>query len=108
VILVNWQWAVTEVGLEAIEGATSPSINGLTPRYFFNAERLLETTERGKSTFYDWPVHMAEKTWVDVDAFNEAFEKALEYHQEQYPDAVNPTMLEASFREAHRLAKGRD
>jgi hypothetical protein len=29
---------------------------------------------------YNWPVHMAEKTWVDIVAFIEAFTAALAIH----------------------------
>ena len=103
-ILANWQWGITEIGVEAIEGATGPSIDGATPKYSINTERLLETTTRGKDVFYDWPVHMAEKTWVDVEAFNEAFKKALEYHAVTY----DKDMLASSFAEARRQAKGRN
>ena len=99
-ILVNWQWAVTESGIEAIEGATSPSVSGLTSRYVIYSDRLLETTKRGAHNFFEWPVHMAEKTWVDINAFNEAFAKAIEYHQEGVLAAIDRKMLEASFQQA--------
>jgi hypothetical protein len=36
------------------------------PTYELWAERLLETRRGG---FYDWPVQMAEKKWVDTEAF---------------------------------------
>ncbi len=104
----NWQWAVTDYGLEAIGGATSPTIRGETPTYEFSTKRLAETTERRDETFYDWPVHMAEKTWVDVEAFNKAFEQAIEFHKGRYSPAVDRKIIEASFKEAKRVAKGWD
>ena len=100
----NWQWAVTDYGVESVHGATSPTIDGITPPYHFDATRLVEMTERPNGTFYDWPVHMAEKTWVDIDAFNEAFEKALELRQGRYSPVLDPEMLRASFVEARRIS----
>lgn len=47
------------------------------PEYWFDVSRLAETTERGGVEYYDWPVHMAEKTWVDLDAFIEAFQTGI-------------------------------
>ncbi len=92
----NFQWAVTENGMDTVK----PEVP-----YDFNAERLTETTDRANGTFYDWPVHMAEKTWVNVEAFNEAFKQALEFHKSRYSPAVDPKMLEATFKEARRIAK---
>lgn len=102
-IPVNWQWAVTESGIEAVEGTTSPSVVGLTSRYVIYSDKLLDTTRRGNHTFYEWPIHMAEKTWVDVTAFNQAFERAISYHLEDGMEAVNLKMLQASFQEAANI-----
>ena len=87
-----------ESGIEAIEGATSPSIVGLTSRYVVYPDRLSETTQRGDRTYFSWPVHMADKNWVDIDTFNEAFAKAIEYHQDGGLAAIDRKMLEDSFR----------
>lgn len=92
----NAQWAVTDYGVESIRPA---------PSYPFEAKRLTETTKRENGTFYDWPVHMAEKTWVDTEAFLEAFERALELHKGRYSPAVDLAMLEASKNEARRIAR---
>jgi hypothetical protein len=35
--------------------------------YEFAASRLIETTNRADGTFYDSPVHVAEKTWISID-----------------------------------------
>jgi hypothetical protein len=53
---------------------------------------------------YDWPVHMIEKTWVDTEAFIEAFSKALEWHAGNYQPAANTSILNASIAEARRKA----
>ena len=66
-------------------------------RYEIKASRLTETTERADETFYDWPLQMAEKQWVNMDAFAEAFTKALELHHSQEADRV---MLMESLAEA--------
>lgn len=103
----NEQWKVTDYGIEAIVGSRTPSMSGLTTRYEIQAERLVETTERSNGTFYDWPVHMAEKTWVDVTTFNEAFAEALELHKGRYSPAVDLEMLDASISEAQRIGAER-
>ena len=103
----NEQWEVTEFGLEAIPGSKPKSIDGITVSYEIEAERLAETTDRERA-YYDWPVHMAEKTWVDIEAFIEAFANALDIHKMRYQDGIDLGMLEASYRKARQIAAGRD
>jgi hypothetical protein len=57
------QWAVTAYGVECLDGS-----------YFFEAKRLLENLE------YPWPLHMAEKNWVDIDEFATAWMIAILLH----------------------------
>ncbi len=71
VLFENHQWKVTDYGVESVKPA---------PTYHFYAERLLEERGAGDGEYYDWPAHMAEKSWVDIRAFNEAFAKAIELH----------------------------
>lgn len=94
----NSQWAVTEYGLETV----APEA-----RYEIEASRLTETTKRGDDTFYEWPVHLAEKEWVDLGAFIQAFEKALELHKDRYSLNLDTEMLEASKKMASCIAKKR-
>ena len=54
-----------------------------------------------------WPVQLAEKTWVDIEAFIEAFIKAIEIHKGRYTGEVDPKVLSASIGEARALAKRR-
>jgi hypothetical protein len=91
----NQQWAVIASGIESLMPA---------PAYFIEANRLVEQGSLGRGRFYDWPVHMAEKTWVDTEAFIEAFTKALEWHTGNYKPAVNASILKASIAEARREA----
>ena len=60
----NAQWAVTGFGLEYLGGERAYAVEG---------RRLCEML----GGLYDWPLHMAGKPWVDVEAFLEAFEHAL-------------------------------
>ena len=94
----NAQWAVTDYGIETVKPEAS---------YEIDAGRLTEMSERSNGTFYDWPVHMAEKEWVDIEAFNEAFAEALEEHEGRYSPEVDLALLAATFTEAYRIAKGR-
>jgi hypothetical protein len=67
----NHQWEVTQFGIESVRPA---------PEYPILKSRLTETTERGRATYYDWPIHLADKSWVDIEAFLEAFADALSTH----------------------------
>ncbi len=94
----NRQWAVTKDGLELLEPI--PAIKS----YVIEASRLTETRP-GHPEFYDWPLHMAEKEWVILDAFNEAYSRALEFHKDRYYPEADPEKLEASIVEARRLRR---
>jgi hypothetical protein len=94
-VFANHQWAVTDFGIEAVEPL---------PTYEIEAERLGETTERAGVPLYDWPVHMAEKIWVDIEAFIEAFEVALRKHAGTYGDPLDQSMLDDSYAFARREA----
>ncbi|TGP69186.1 hypothetical protein EN868_11200 [Mesorhizobium sp. M2D.F.Ca.ET.225.01.1.1] len=49
--------------------------------YFIAADRLEERRGSGQGTgHYDWPLHMVDKTWVDVEQFLAAITVALERH----------------------------
>ena len=101
--MVNWQWAITDQALEAAGGTTSDRIAGETSPYTIHLDRLLEISERGGVAYYDWPAHMAEKTWVDVDAFNEAFVQAIRYQFGNELTGVDRAMLDASLELGRRI-----
>ena len=65
------QWAVTEYGIEARDGG-----------YHFPAERLSEVREYAGQQLPDWPLHMAEKSWVDIHDFCTAFLAAIACYPE--------------------------
>ncbi|MCK1494447.1 hypothetical protein IVB14_29575 [Bradyrhizobium sp. 180] len=95
VLFQNHQWSVTDYGVEAVKPA---------PYYHFDKTRLLEATDHGSGTMYDWPVHMAEKTWVDIEAFIEVFVKALDLHAGSYGGTVDKGMLAKSLATARKEA----
>lgn len=97
-IFKNNQWEVIDFGMQALKPA---------PLYEIEAKRLVETTQRNGVTYYDWPCHMAIKTWVDGAAFNEAFVQALTIHVGCYFPAVDREMLERSLAYAQTLAAQR-
>jgi hypothetical protein len=61
-VFTNGQWSLTESTLRCNEY-----------EYEFELSRLLETRGSGDDLEYDWPLHMAEKEWVDINAFNLAW-----------------------------------
>lgn len=63
------QWAVTSFGVECLDGT-----------YAFEAKRLAEGCSKGDSPQASWIVHMAEKSWVDLDDFATAWLVALSLH----------------------------
>ena len=94
----NWQWAVTDYGLVSVKP-------GAPYEYEIAAKRLLETANHGE-TIYDWPIRLAEKNWVDLDSFLEAYTKALEIHEGKYIGPVDPKMMAASILLAKQAAGG--
>ena len=65
-IFENDQWLVDGDGIRS----KSPA-----PTYEIATSRLLEDKRRKNS--YDWPAQMAEKSWVNVHMFNEAYRAAV-------------------------------
>jgi hypothetical protein len=91
----NHQWKVTEEGLESI---------GQQSENFIEAKRLGQLTDRKDSRYYEWPLHFAEKTWVDIEAFLVVFCKALEIHRAEIDPPINLELLSESSAEARRIA----
>jgi hypothetical protein len=89
----NHQWRVTAYGVESLEP-------GIT--YELPAERFLESS---RGAVYDWPVHMAEKNWIDIEAFIEAFTKALSLHAGKLKGTVDRAKFTASIVKARQQAR---
>ncbi|MGY6251499.1 hypothetical protein ACXIUS_28880 [Bosea thiooxidans] len=86
----NAQWVVTPDGLDTITGD-----------YFIDAERLTEKN-RGR---YDWPEHMAGKTWVSLPLFCKAYAAALEYHSPGYNRIVLADCIVRAFKKEARSTR---
>lgn len=65
ILFRNQQWKVEKRGLSAMGHG-----------YFIERNRI-DDMRMSKHNFYNWPLHMATKGWVDLDAFCEAFTHAL-------------------------------
>jgi hypothetical protein len=85
-IFQNRQWRVTENGIES---------RRRVPTYVVPAEQLLLDLHG----HYYWPEHMAEKSWVAMDAFLEAFVAAL--------NALHPDFDKVWLKRAIEQAKRR-
>jgi hypothetical protein len=91
IIIRGRQWMVTGAGIEPADGSKS---------YFIEAERLTELTTRSNGTFYDWPIHMLEKEWVDMNDFLLVFAAALAIDQGRYRPDLDLEVLRRSISEA--------
>ena len=91
----NDQWVVLDDGMGPVE---------TLPPYDIAMDRVFELTKRGAKQFYDWPVHMAEKTWVNVELFNEAFDYAIRYYAKVSGVPIDEDMLKASYTESYRFS----
>ncbi|HEY2245808.1 MAG TPA: hypothetical protein VGH70_00025 [Bradyrhizobium sp.] len=69
VVFRNKQWQVTEYGLESVNEIIGSRIP---------CNLLLKI--RDSELLYEWLLHMAEKTWVDFAAFEQAFRVAIDWH----------------------------
>ena len=98
VMFQNAQWEVTKDTLRC----KPPEA-----KYEIYDDRITETTTRNGIKYYDFPVHMAEKSWVNVAAFNEAFVAALELWKGKFPP-VDDAMLEATINYAVKVGNKRN
>ncbi|MFH5927186.1 hypothetical protein [Roseomonas xinghualingensis] len=85
------QWKVTDYGIEAADGT-----------YHIPKARLHEL--RAGTDLYDWPLHMAEKEWVNMDQFLSAFCLALQRHRMDAYDPDRCIRSEAKARKDHAAA----
>jgi hypothetical protein len=91
----NLQWAVTDWGLQSIRP-------GAPYNYNIAANRLLERAGSGGGRFYDWPVHVIMKNWVDFESFMDAYLNAIETHKGKYPGEVDRKLMDETVEEARK------
>lgn len=89
------QWYVTPYGIECWKPV----------RYHVKADVLATIKDRDGGTYYDWPLHMAEKEWVSLSDFESAFRKALRVHQKKTGPSPSEGLLRASFDKARRRGR---
>ncbi len=93
----NSQWRLERRGIES----TNPK-----RFYQIDADRLGETTERNGVVYYDWPLHMAEKDWVNLNEFIEVFDRGLDAHKGQLKSPRDDEMFKRSCDHARSIASG--
>jgi len=94
VFFKNHQWQVTNNGLETV----AELVDSYIPH-----NRLLNLRTTGSESLYELPLHMAEKTWLDYCAFEEAYRMALQHHSRHAE--VNSDCLEKSIEKGRGIAK---
>jgi len=118
------QWVVTDFGLEPL--ASVRDRYETREGFRIPAGQLLIMHVRGP--VYAWPIQLANEPWVDFDAFEQAFRKAVEFYfpprklaprtleqaRTRYgqppviePSLVDTEVLERTLRRAHRIAQKR-
>lgn len=93
-IFINGQWAVIDYGMTTVRP-------GAPYEYNIDAPRLLTRSNGYPGGIYDWPYHMAEKTWIDIEAFIAAYQKAIDHH---HPGEADAELLEQTYAMARKRA----
>lgn len=95
IIYQNSEWSVTDEGVEGI---------GDEKGYWIKLSRIADVTERNGSSYYGWPIHIAEKECVPVEPFITAFLAALRYFAGRVGLCINELMLECTLATARQIA----
>ena len=76
-------------------------------RYEFGTSRIGEIEDWGNGRIYTFPVHMAEKNWVDIEDFISVFQVAWSIYGALQEQPLNPEIMERTIRQARkRSARG--
>jgi hypothetical protein len=94
----NEQWRVTTGGLEAKSDV---------PTVYIQAVDLLRLRVAATGTLYEWPLHLAENSWVNFSEFAEAFAAALKHHGKAFDEELLKRSLALGSQRAERLNKKR-
>jgi hypothetical protein len=90
----NDQWAVTDQGLEH---------QGF-PEYVVGMDDVAGLQDFSGQTVYHFPVHMASKTWVNIELLFTAFLYALVHHAGAYQPPVDMVIVRDTLDLARALA----
>lgn len=85
ILFRNQQWKVEKCGMSAIGHG-----------YFIERNRIYEA-RLSQSELFSWPLHMATKGWVDLDAFCEAFTHALAAYRPNHDQDMLQRLIEAAL-----------
>jgi hypothetical protein len=94
----NEQWRVTPGGLEAKSDV---------PTVYIHAADLLRLRAAATGTLYEWPLHLAENSWVNFIEFADAFAAALKHHGKAVDEGVLKRSLALGSQRAEGLNKKR-
>ena len=89
----NEQWVVVDDGIRCQQ-----------QEYVIPKSQLVELREAAGAGIAMWPLQMAEKSWVNIDAFIAAFDHALEVHK---PDGAEKVDRMASYSKARQIGANR-
>jgi hypothetical protein len=92
----NAQWRVTNGGLEAKSDV---------PTVYIPADDLLRKRETDADWAYEWPLHLAENSWIDYPAFSEAFNIALKHHEKAFDEVKLARSIAAGAVRAQKLQR---
>lgn len=91
--VIGVQWRVTHQGVECVDRS-----------YFIDKKRLFEM-RRDTGDLYDWPIHMAEKPWVDLDEFLAAWQIAVALHARELRKTLDINILTKTLRTAREVRR---
>jgi hypothetical protein len=75
--------------------------------YDFATRRIGEIEDWGNCPIYTFPVHLAEKEWVDIEDFIEVFVLAWSVYGPLQPQPLDQTILDRSLFHARKVARQR-
>lgn len=94
-IFKNSEWVVTDDSIEALAGDKG---------YWIEMDEIFRETSRDGIAYYTWPIQLAEKNWVAIPLFFEAFLSALRCRAKQTGLAIDEPMLARTYGRAIETA----
>jgi len=93
----NAQWAVTAYGIEQVPPSSGP----------IPASDIAFTRKdsKGHVIYYDLPLHMAGKQWVNIELFLDAFMRALVKHEAAHRGPISLKLFIETADAARDLAQ---
>ena len=86
---------------------TDKAMSSKKTDYIIALDDILEKTHRTGKELFEWPIQLAQKTWVDASLFNEAFEAACRLQARRSGEFLDTTMLSGSTYAALEIERRR-